>query len=334
MPELPEPDLDVVNVGSIAGELSPPRLGLRIDESNDHLILYAGGSATIFVTTLARLGGRIGFISRVGDDQLGRWLLRGLQDLGVDTAAIATVPGQLTPLVLASVDDEGNKAFSFYRFPGASDPLGTLRANDVSDAYLARGRVFDLSEGSLRDPHLRRESMALARRARALGRIICFNPNYRANSWTGGAEEAATVLREALALADLAIMNEAEALLLSGAGSLDMAIGWLQAHGPALVVITSGRQPTRVLHEGKVHELPAFEVEVIYDVGAGDAFHAGFLAAWRPGDDPVPAAQFAAAAAAIKIGRPPQSEHLPTSGEVLAFLRERSIDASPLEART
>jgi sugar/nucleoside kinase (ribokinase family) len=321
MPDFPPPDLDVVNVGSIAAEISPIRLGLRIDES-DSLVLYAGGSATIFVLSLARLGGRIGFIARVGDDQLGRWLLQTLRTAGVDTEAIARVGGQLTPLSLASVDEAGNKAFVFYRFPGTCDPLATLRAAEIDDAYLARGRVFDLAEGSLRDATLRRESMALARRARALGRTICFNPNFRAGSWAGGAAKAKAALGEALTLADLAIMNEAEAMLLSGADTAADATAWFQRHGPALTVVTSGSQPTLVIDGGTVHTVPAFAVDVVYDVGAGDVFHAGFLAAWRPGADPLPAARFAAAAAAIKIGRPPQSEHLPTRAEVLAFLDE------------
>lgn len=318
-PDEPPPDLDVVNIGSIAAEISPTRLGLRIDES-DHLVLYAGGSATIFVLALARLGGRIGFISRVGDDQLGHWLLRTLHDQGVDTAALASVPGQLTPLSLASVDEAGNKSFSFYRFPGVCDPLATLRAADISDAYLARGRVFDLAEGSLRDATLRQESLALARRARALGRAICFNPNYRAGSWRGGAAEARAVLGEALALADLAIMNGEEAMLLSGATSPRDAARWLPQAGPALTLVTGGRAPTLVIERDAMHEVPPYAVEVVYDVGAGDVFHAGFLAAWRPGDDPLPAARFAAAAAALKISRSPQTASLPTRDEVLAFL--------------
>jgi 2-dehydro-3-deoxygluconokinase len=319
MPDYPPPDLDIINVGSIAAEISPTRLGLRIDES-EHLVLYAGGSATIFVLALARLGGRIGFISKVGDDQLGRWLLRTLREQGVDTEAIATVRGQLTPLSLASVDDDGNKSFFFYRFPGTCDPLATLRAAEIADAYLARGRIFDLSEGSLRDATLRQESLNLARRARALGSTICFNPNFRLGSWAGGATEAKVVLSEALALADLAIMNEEEAVLLSAAETPADAVRWFQWHGPALTIVTSGRQPTLVIDGATIHEVPPFAVDVVYDVGAGDVFHAGFLAVWRPGADPLPAARFAAAAAAIKIGRPPQTEHLPTRDEVLAFL--------------
>jgi sugar/nucleoside kinase (ribokinase family) len=330
MRETVPPDLDVVNLGMMMAEISPPRLGLRIDES-DYLSLHVAGSATIFALALARLGGRVGLISRVGDDQLGGWLLNHARAEGIDTEAVASVSGELTPLLLASVDHNGNKTFSFYRFAGACDPLITFRAADVDDHYLARGRVFDLAEGSLRSPTLRQESLTLARRARALGRTVCFSPNFRVDAWAGGAEEASGVLRDSLSLADLAIMNETEAMLLATTPSVAEATAWFTQHGPSLTVITRGREPALVIAAGAVREAPAFDVEVIYDIGAGDVFHAGFLAAWRAGSDPVLAACFAAAAAAIKISRPPESVHMPTRAETLAFLRDRGIDSSALE---
>ena len=49
------------------------------------------------------------------------------------------------PLLLASVDQQGNKTFAFYRFAGACDPLVTFRASEVADDYLRRARIFDLS---------------------------------------------------------------------------------------------------------------------------------------------------------------------------------------------
>ena len=318
-------DLDVVTLGMMMAEISPPRLGVRIAEA-ESLVLFPAGSATIFCVALARLGGRVGLISKVGEDEIGRWMLRTLQEQGIDTGAIGVVPGQLTPLSLASVDERGNKSFAYYRFAGTCDPLATLSASDVDDAYLARGRVFDLTEGSLRSPGLRDVSLELARRARGLGRVVCFNPNYRARAWAGGADEARRVLREALALADLTIMNEAEARLIAGEPSVTEAARWLAAAGPAIVVVTRGREPTLVVAEGEVTEVPAFDVEVVYDIGAGDVFHAGFLAVWRPGTDPRPCAAFAAAAAAVKIGRPPQLEQLPDRAATLAFLRARGVD--------
>ncbi|MFT4040990.1 MAG: sugar kinase [Thermomicrobiales bacterium] len=323
-----EPDLDVVNLGMMMVEISPPHLGVSIAES-ETLSLHVAGSANIFGTALAHLGGKIGLISRVGDDQLGQWLLEQAQAAGMDTSAVEVVAGQLTPLLLASVDHHGNKTFAFYRFPQTCDPLATYRAAETPDSVLQRARVFDLAEGSLRHPELRREALTLTRRARELGCTICFSPNFREAAWAGGADEAAPVLREALALADLVILNESEAMLLSGAETLAAATTWFAGQGPPLTVITRGNQPTLVLHEGAVEEVPVFDVTVVYDIGAGDVFHAGYLAAWRPGGDPVAAAQFAAAVAALKISRPPEASHMPTRAEVIAFLRERGIDTTP-----
>ena len=70
----------------------------------------------------------------------------------------------------------------------------------------------------------------------------------------------------------------------------------------------------------EITRVPAVPVDVIFDIGAGDSFHAGFLAAWRPGGDPLAAAQFAAHAAALKISREPLPELLPTRDEVVAAM--------------
>jgi 2-dehydro-3-deoxygluconokinase len=302
MPDTAVPTIgpEVIALGMVMAEISPPRLGLRIGDS-DALSLHVAGSATIFATALARLGNRVGLISKVGDDELG-------------------------------VDREGNKTFAIYRFAGWCDPMASFRAVDIDDDDLRRGRVFDLSEASLRHPDLRREALALTRRARALGLTVCFSPNFRIASWDGGAEEARDVLREGLALADLAVMNEDEAMLLAGAASLPVAADWLAAHGPPLTVVTRGAFPTLTIDAGRRSEAPVFAVDVVYDIGAGDVFHAGYLAAWLSGADPVLAARFAAAVAALKISRPPDAVHMPDRVETIAFLRERGVDPGPLDA--
>ncbi len=310
-------DLDVLTIGMMMGEVSPPRLGVRIGDA-DHLLLFPSGSATIFSLALARLGGRIGLISRVGDDELGRWMRETLDTAGIDTAGIAAVPGQLTPLSLASVDEQGEKTFAYYRFPDVCDPLATLKAEEVDDAYLRRARVFDFTESSLRVPVLRGTSLSLARRARDLGLTVCYNPNFRSSAWAGGAAEAAEVQRDAVRLADLVVLNEVEACLIAGESEVGVAGRWLVEFGPSLVVITRGPLPALVVSGSEVAEVPAVSANVVFDVGAGDVFHAGFLAVWRPGEDPIRCATFAAHAAALKISRPPQLDALPVRDEVLA----------------
>jgi fructokinase len=289
---------------------------------------------TIFALALARLGSRVGLLSRVGDDDLGRWMRERVEDAGIDTGGVATVSGQLTPLALASVDATGNKSFSYYRFAGISDPLPTLRAVDVPDAALLRARVFDFGEASLRSPLMRVETLLLVQRARDLGLAVCYTPNYRASAWSGGAVEAAEVQRQALTLADVVLMNAEESELLSGCADPNAAAHQIIDLGPSLVVITSGSQGAIVALDGVVTSIPAVPVDVVFDIGAGDSFHAGFLAIWRPGGDPVHAARFATHTAALKISREPLPELLPTRDEVVAAMKKADAGGSTKSPRT
>ena len=188
-----ETDLDVLTLGMMMGEVAPPRAGIGFGDGRG-LVLFPSGSMTIFALALARLGSRVGLISRVGDDDLGRWMRERVEDAGIDTSGVASVAGQLTPLALASVDTAGKQSFSYYRFAGISDPLATLRAKDVPDAVLRRARVFDFGEASLRSPLLRAETLELAQRARHLGLAVCYTPNYRVAAWGGGDSEPAPLV--------------------------------------------------------------------------------------------------------------------------------------------
>lgn len=316
-------DLDVLALGMMMGEVAPPRAGVAVGDAA--LVLFPSGSATIFAMALARLGARVGVVSRVGDDDLGRWMRRQLEGAGIDTAGVSEVAGQLTPLALASVDETGRKSFAFYRFTGTSDPLPTLRAADVPDAVLRRARVFDVGEASLRDPALREEALTLMSRARALGLVVCYTPNYRPSAWRGGGAEAVPAQRRALALADLALMNASEARLLADTDDAATAAASIAALGPRVVAVTDGAESILLASGGAVERLPAVRADVVFDIGAGDTFHAGFLAAWtasEPGHPPDPSAcaRFAAHAAALKISRPPDPALLPTRDEVLAAM--------------
>jgi sugar/nucleoside kinase (ribokinase family) len=314
-----ELEVDVLALGMMMGEVAPPRAGAGFGDGQG-LVLFPSGSTTIFALALARLGARVGLLSRIGDDDLGRWMRTRVEAAGIDTAGVAAVPGQLTPLALTSVDTVGRKAFSYYRFAGTSDPLATLRADDVPDALLGRARVFDFGEASLRSPLLREEALRLAERARSLGITVCYTPNYRAAAWNGGAVEAAEVQRRAVALADLALMNGEEATLLSAEREPETAARRIVALGPGAVVVTAGRDGAVAADGRGATHIAAVPVEVVFDIGAGDTFHAGFLAAWTGGADIVAAARFATHAAALKIARAPLPELLPTRAEVLAAM--------------
>jgi fructokinase len=266
----PTRDLDVIALGSIMAEISPPDNRTRVTEAQ-HLVMVQAGSATTFALAFQRLGGRLGFISRLGHDEVGEWIRASLEAEGVDTSQVRGVPGQLTPISLASVDGAGNKTFAYYRFPGYSEPLGSLKSEEVSDDYLRRTAIFDLTESSLRSADSRAVGLELARRSRALGVRVCVNPNYRPTAWKGGEPEAVAVLKQAMTLADLAIMNTEEACLISGETEPERAVRWLAANGPALVAVTRGELPAALIVDGEVSEIPAVPSQVVFDIGAGAA---------------------------------------------------------------
>src|ERR671910_2646916 len=103
-----EGDLDVLTLGMMMGEVAPPRAGTGFGDGRG-LVLFPSGSMTIFALALSRLGTRVGLLSRVGDDDLVRWMRERDEDEGIDTSGVATVAEQLTPLALASVDATGHK---------------------------------------------------------------------------------------------------------------------------------------------------------------------------------------------------------------------------------
>ena len=255
-------------------------------------------------------------MARVGDDELGHWLIDRLARRGIATDLIVPVAGQFTPVSFAWMDGQGAKTFYFYRFPGFSDPMGTLKSEQISADEVSSTRIFDFTEAAVRNEPLRSAALRAARLAREAGREVCYAVNYRPSAWLDQTQEQIVAAqREACAAADIALMNRDEAKVITGASSPEQAAEEVAGLGPSLVVITAGEDGATVLAEGETTHVPAREVEVIYDIGAGDTFHAGLLAGHLAGMPGRAAARFASDAAALRIGRS-AAEPNPTFEEV------------------
>lgn len=297
-------DLDVLAIGTALVEMTPRHLGVSLTATDQYDALPSGATSN-FCLALAKLGVKVGLATRVGDDELGQWLLHRLNELGVDTSLSRVVPGQLTPVSFCWMDQGGAKTFYFYRFPGVSDPMQEFGREPLTDAELRRARLFDFSEATIRSEPLRAISLDLARRARALGLQVAYALNYRASQWQEPREQVVAVQRQALELADIALMNEEEAELVFGPAVPP-------ASGPSITAITAGAAGTTVVTPDTHEHIPAQPVEVRYDIGAGDTFHAGFVAALLRGHGPVQAARLGSAAAALRISRAADMRSLPT----------------------
>jgi len=307
--------LDVLALGSVMVEISPTELGVPLTAVQE-LRALPGGASCNFAAALAKLGVGVSLATGVGDDEWGQWVGARLAELGIDTSRVRAVAGQLTTVSFCWADRLGGKRFFFYRVPGHSDPIAALTVQDVLGSSLGGLRFFDLSEAAIRKAPLRDVALASARRAKAAGLHVCYAVNYRPASWDEPEEAVRCLQQQALGLADVAVMNREEAAFISEHADLSQAVASIEALGPSLIAVTGGEEGTLVSADGVLTRLPARRVEVLYDVGAGDVFHAGLLAGLILGKPPVEAARFGSDAAALWISRPNDLAALPTREEV------------------
>jgi len=296
-------------------EFFADRAGQRLSDV-DTLSLAASGSATILAAAAVGLGAQVSLLTAVGNDGLGAEWKRRVAAVGVDIDAVSQITGQLTPIAISTVDLDGEKTYSFYRFRGICDPLDELVLSDSQEAAAAEADVLVVTEAALRGTGSRRAVEALlARRGRERGPTV-LAVNFRADAWSD-VEEAIRVLVAFASRATVVCCNRLEYELLAPAGL-----------ATDLVYETSGAEGVRVHTAGNGHDVPARAAPrgVVLDTGAGDTFCAAVAVALAEGRAAVEAAEFATAVAALAISRSGLTDAAPSRQEVDAFLR---ADAEP-----
>lgn len=254
-----------------------------------------GGADSNVAIGLSRLGVAAVWVGRVGDDGLGRRVLRELRGEGVEVRAIVD-DGAPTGLMVKEKPLPHRTRVSFYRSGSAGS---RLRPEDV-DAHLVQSAALVHVTGitasiSASARETVRSVLALARSG---GVPVSFDVNHRSALWREG--DPAPVYRELAAAADVVFAGEDEAALLAGedADPQRLLDGMLTL-GPATAVLKRGELGSIASEGGAVVESPALRVPVVDTVGAGDAFVAGFLAARLQGDDLAGSLRLATAAGAF-----------------------------------
>ncbi|WP_328648770.1 carbohydrate kinase family protein [Amycolatopsis sp. NBC_00348] len=228
----------------------------------DSGVLTLGGSGAITAAGAARLGLKVAFAGRVGDDAGGRFVRDALDERGVDTSALHTDPSLPTPLTTVLTRD-GDRAI--VTAPGT---LAAIGAGDVPPELIAASRHVHSSSYFLL-PKLAPALPGLLRAARGHGATTSVDTNDDpAGRWDVG---------ELLSETDFLLPNAAEARRLTGAAGAWEAATLLAARGPA-VVVKDGADGAFACRDGELTTTPGIPVTAVDTVGAGDSFNAGFLA--------------------------------------------------------
>ncbi|KRE26335.1 carbohydrate kinase [Agromyces sp. Soil535] len=239
--------------------------------------LDPGGAEANVASHLTALGRRAAWAGAVGDDALGRRIVRQLADRGVDTRWVTADADAPTGVYFK---DPG-RGVRYYRQGSAASRLGP---SFVAGLPLGGVRLLHLSGITpALSPSCDALVDALLDAAAAAGVPVSFDVNHRPALWTS-TDAAARRLRALAGRVDLVFVGLDEAAGLWGAETADDVRALLP--GPPIVVVKDGGVgATGFDADRAVHE-PALAAEVVEAVGAGDAFAAGYLAEWLGGAPP------------------------------------------------
>lgn len=300
------PPVLVVVLGDLVLDvvLTPASTLRRGTDVPGRVLVRQGGSAATTARWLARLGARATFICSIGRDAAGRALVAALAEDGVDVHALR-VAGARTGRIGVLVEPGGERSFVADR--GAADRLSPA---DLRAEWFTRAGALHLPAYSLLGRPLGEAGAAAVRMARQAGAIVTVDLASVGPLMADGRDAARALIGSAAPDLLFATAGEAEALLGSRrlTGLLELASVAVVKRGPKGATILARSQDDVLRFEVATASLSTTDT-----TGAGDAFDAGFLAAWlaarASGGSAATALQRAAVAghqaAARHLSRPP-----------------------------
>jgi ribokinase len=265
-----------------------------------------GGKGANQAVAVARLGYPVAMVGMVGEDVFGQTLLDNLAHAGVDTGAVARVSGP-SGVAQIQVDDRGEN--SIVVVPGANGHVESKYIYQHERIIRSAGMVLCQLELPMATVNSTLELCAASRVP------VMLDP-----------APAAPIPDSAWAQTAWFTPNEHEAVFYTGKElSAEDAARQLLGRGLKAVALKRGSEGCYVATaDGRADRVPAFAVDAIDTVGAGDCFNGAFAVALLEGRDPREAARFASAAAAISVTRRGAQASMPSRSEVDHLLRANS----------
>ncbi len=234
-----------------------------------------GGAPANVAVAAARLGAGAAFVSSVGNDLFGDFIMRALDAEGVETGAVVRQNSPIrTSLAFVEVFPDGDREFTFYRSSPAADE--ELSPDDVKRESLSGASFANFGSIPLLSEPVRSATRRFAELANELGVPVAFDVNFRAHLWES-AEAARRVVEPMIGLSDIVKLSEDETAPLLGVEDIEAAADDLLERGVSLALISLGDEGAFYATEDFRGNLPAFEIESVDATGAGDAFLAATL---------------------------------------------------------
>ena len=237
-----------------------------IGEEKNGITTYerkAGGAPFNVACALNKFGCDVKFVGSVGDDLIGRFLIKYAGDFGMDTEYIKINSERNTTLAFVELNEEGDRSFCFYRKGTADYFMPT-----VTDEMIMMADTVCIGSLMMADADCVEYALDIISRAHSFGKRVAFDVNYRTDIFKD-TESAINTYKRILAVADIVKFSEDEVEIFTE--------DYVNSLADKPVFITLGKCGSEWRYKGKKNRIPTIDVKPIDTTGAGDAFFAGAL---------------------------------------------------------
>ncbi len=264
----------LIAIGEALIDFIPNKTGCSFDEVTAFAPKVGGAPANV-CGAFTKLGGASAMITQLGDDPFGKKILREFEFYGIDTAAVSFTDKANTALAFVSLEQDGNRTFSFYRKPSADMLLqaSQIREEWFREAYALHFCSVSLGDFPMKDAHVR--AIEYARKNQT---IISFDPNLRFPLWDD-LDKLKSRVNEFIPLCDILKISDEELKFITGEEDIEKAVPGLLEKGVKLILFTCGSQGAYAFTEHAKAFAPSQKVKAVDTTGAGDGFIGSFL--WK-----------------------------------------------------
>lgn len=312
--------MDVVTFGESMVLFNPDSNGpLRYVQNFNKSI--AGAESNVAIA-LARLGHEVGWFSRIGNDEFGRYIKAVIRGEGVDVSRVITDDEKSTGILFKERFIHSNPNVYYYRKDSAAS---NLKPEDIDVDYIKKAKILHITgitpalSKSCRDTVLKAIDIA-----KENGVKVSFDPNIRLKLWS--LEEATSVLMEIAQKADIIFpgIDEGE-ILLNMRKPKEIADKFLSL-GCSIVAVKLGKDGCYAASSKEANYIPGYLVERPEDtVGAGDGFAAGFLSGYINNCELFQCAEFANAIGAMATMVKGDMEGYPIYSQLMQFMGKNKV---------
>ena len=261
-------------IGEALIDFIPDKSGCAFDEVTAFAPKIGGAPANV-CAAFSRLGGSSRMLTQLGDDPFGHKIIHELNTVGVDTSRISMTDKANTALAFVSLEENGNRMFSFYRKPSA-DMLyeaESVKEEYFDDVFALHFCSVDIGDFPMKQAH--RKAIEIMRKR---GGIVSFDPNLRFNLWDCR-DSLQSAVREFVPFSDIVKISEDELSFVTGADDITEGTRYLFEQGVKLVMYTCGGAGAYAFTPSVNAYADAYKVKAVDTTGAGDGFTGAFL--WK-----------------------------------------------------